>query len=303
MQQTEIERDARVVAADGEIGRVVHVVVDQQTREVTHLVVGEQGREWLVPLSEVAAIEPGSIRLRGGRADVRQRAASFDREDFHGVDDEAAAQESLHLARHGGRPLLGASDDAVVVGREQGPGQERWAPTPVPSRQPPHVEQSAGGVAGTRIWSNHLPGPSTAGSLPGAPEDGNPQAESESALKRTPLESASADLRRSAGEFHSPDVTRRQEVVGSEARAGNAHDDQDDQAESRVARARTWVRDAGRAGPARLLAFLLALAMGAGALWWLLSRRRRTWRQRVQETAKDTRESLVAWAAAAEARI
>ena len=248
-------------------------------------------------------INPGSIRLRGGRADVQQRAAPFDRDDFHGVDDEAAAQESLHLARHGGRPLLGASDDAVVVGREQVPGQERSAPTPVPSPQSPHVEQSVEGVAGTRIWSNHFPASSPAGDLPATPEDEILRLSSGSALKRTPVESAAADLRRSAGEFHSPEVTRRHELGGPEAGAGNAHHDQDDQEESRIARARTWVRDAGRAGPARLLTLFLALALGVGALWWLLSRRRRTWRQRVQETAKDTRESLAMWAAAAEARI
>ncbi len=114
MERQNIRRGASVFASDGEVGRVTHVVVDRQTREVTDIVVEHDGREQLIPISAVAAVEGGRVVLRADRSQLR--GAPFDRDQFHGVDDEAAADESRRRADRGGAPLIDANDDAVAVG-------------------------------------------------------------------------------------------------------------------------------------------------------------------------------------------
>lgn len=114
-----IERDARVVATDGELGRVKHVVVDPETREVTELVVEQDEREWLIPIGAVAGVEGGRVMLRARRSQF-QGGNAFDRDHFHAVDDEAAERESARHSARGGAPLMDADDDAVVVGETAG---------------------------------------------------------------------------------------------------------------------------------------------------------------------------------------
>lgn len=114
-QEMNIQRNARVVAPDGEVGRVRHVVVDPQTREVTDLVVGHDGREWMVPISAVASVEGDRVRLRSPWSEF-EAAGVFDRNAFVGVDDEEAERESQQRAVRGGAPLRAANDDAVDVG-------------------------------------------------------------------------------------------------------------------------------------------------------------------------------------------
>ena len=113
MDNSKIRPGARGVAADGEVGRVTHVVVDRQTREVVELVVEHGGRERLIPISALAGVDRDRIMLRGDRSQLR--AAAFHRDQFQAVDDEEAAAESQRRTARGGAPLLGADDDAVVV--------------------------------------------------------------------------------------------------------------------------------------------------------------------------------------------
>ena len=115
MADMNIRRNARVEAADGEVGRVKHVVVDPGTKEVTDLVVGQDGNEWLVPISAVASVEGERVMLRGPRSQF-QRGVAFDRGRYQAVDDEEARDESARRAERGGAPLLDADDDAVHVG-------------------------------------------------------------------------------------------------------------------------------------------------------------------------------------------
>ena len=123
-----IERDARVMAPDGEVGHVTHVVVDRDTREVSEIVVRRGSEEFLIPASAIDNATGGTVHLRqpGSRLAGTQR---FDRDAFHGVDDERAEIETEQRARHGGAPLAAADEDAVVIGDAR---QERPARPPAP---------------------------------------------------------------------------------------------------------------------------------------------------------------------------
>ena len=70
MMHPNIRPNAPVVAADGEIGRVKHVIVDPGTRQVSELVVEEGGREWLVPVAAVGGGVGSAVLLRGTRQQV-----------------------------------------------------------------------------------------------------------------------------------------------------------------------------------------------------------------------------------------
>ena len=125
MRDFKIERDALVVATDGEVGRVSHVVVDPDTREVTDMVVDRGGREIVIPVTAIASARGDRIVLRGPRTGLA--ADTFERDQFRPVDDEEARGESQRQAVRGGTPLLDADDAAVVVGGEAAP--------PAPPRQ------------------------------------------------------------------------------------------------------------------------------------------------------------------------
>lgn len=111
-----IQRNAHVVASDGELGRVRHVIVDPDTREVTTLVVGNDVREWLIPMSAVQSVDGDRIVLPGTASTYINDAERFDRGSFSAVDDEAVRDQSTHRAIHGGAPLLDADDHSVELG-------------------------------------------------------------------------------------------------------------------------------------------------------------------------------------------
>jgi uncharacterized protein (TIGR02271 family) len=64
-----ILRDTPVLAADGPVGRVEHLVLDERTGTVTDLIVSGSGLKWLVPISAVASSGPDLVVLRGPWAD------------------------------------------------------------------------------------------------------------------------------------------------------------------------------------------------------------------------------------------
>ena len=145
MAQHQIERDARVVGAEGEIGRVKHVVVDRETREVTELVVEGDGREWLVPMSAVADSEGGRVILRGALA---EQAQPFERDAFDPVDDEAHENRRQPVG-HGG-PELDPDADTALIGT---------APLGSPPARPGRADADAGAVDDTRPISETRPVP------------------------------------------------------------------------------------------------------------------------------------------------
>jgi len=120
MAEMNIQRNARVLAADGEVGPVRHVVVDPQTKEVTHLVVDVDDRDQLIPISSVASVEGDRVTLKGSRADLN--ASGFDREHYHAIDEEVVREETTQQAERGGAPLVDAAQNEVEIA-----GSERRA--------------------------------------------------------------------------------------------------------------------------------------------------------------------------------
>ncbi len=143
-----IRRNARVDTADGELGRVTHVIVDPQTHEVTDLVVGRHSSSWLVPVGAVSHVDGDLITLHGGR-ERYVNAVPFVRDDYHPLSDEHAREQS-GPALHGGAPLLEADADHVVV-------------------EPPAATESGANLpASTRPVSRAVAGAAAAGAEPGA---------------------------------------------------------------------------------------------------------------------------------------
>lgn len=113
MAERNIQRNARVLASDGEVGRVSHVIVDPQTKEVTHLVVGRDGDDYEVPITAVQRVEGDRVTLQGDRSAVGRR---FDREQYHEVDEDEVRGDTTRTAQRGGAPLQDADEDEVQVG-------------------------------------------------------------------------------------------------------------------------------------------------------------------------------------------
>ncbi len=141
MNTLKIERDARVVASDGEAGRVTQVVVDPQTREVTDMVVDHDGQQWLVPIGEVTSTEKGTVRVRGTRAQLRS-AGRFERDQFDALAAERADAETQGRAAHGGAPLRDAQENAVEIGGTEQTTTTVTGSTPRPARPQTIATQS-----------------------------------------------------------------------------------------------------------------------------------------------------------------
>ena len=136
MADMNIQRDARVEAADGEIGRVKHVVVDHQTKEVTDLVVGsgEHG-EMMIPMSAVANVQGDRVTLRGNRSQFAS-GSRFDMSHYHPVDSETVRSETQRTAQRGGAPLQDASKNEVEIGGRGATGRETVGREMSSSEQP-----------------------------------------------------------------------------------------------------------------------------------------------------------------------
>ena len=125
MYPTNIQPGAPVVAADGEVGRVTHVVVEPGTRDLSELVVDRDGQEWIIPISLVEGTSGDAVLLRGSRD--RVLTTRFDRERFRAAEQTNAGDEGAAPALHGSGPLqrtegvaLGGGD---VVPPPSGPEQ------------------------------------------------------------------------------------------------------------------------------------------------------------------------------------
>ena len=124
MDAQQLRQGAPVVARDGTLGRLRHVIVAPDTREVTELVVVDDGTEWLVPASAIAEATNEQITLSGRRADYQQDA-SFDRDAYHVVEEDEVREETARRAERGGEPVLDAREDEVTIGQGR---PERAAP-------------------------------------------------------------------------------------------------------------------------------------------------------------------------------
>lgn len=139
MAEMNIQRNARVIAADGEVGSVRHVVVDPGTKEVTHLVVDNGDQDQMIPVTSVASVEGDRVTLKGGRSQVNASARAFDREHYHAIEEETARQETTRQAERGGAPLVDAAKDQVQIAGSQTP----------PAQRPVQAERREPGAAAT----------------------------------------------------------------------------------------------------------------------------------------------------------
>ncbi len=115
MDELKIERDARVLVGEREVGRVTHVIVDPQTKEITQVVVAHGDRESTIPIAAVASAGGKTVRLHDDASTPLR--GDFARDAFHGIDDRTADAENAGVAAHGGAPLRDAEADAVIVER------------------------------------------------------------------------------------------------------------------------------------------------------------------------------------------
>jgi len=136
MAELEIDRDERVVGADGnEIGRVKHVIVDGPSRQVTDLVVEQHGEEFLVPLASIARLEPGTLMMRETGAATGNRGM-FARDAYHEVDEDEVA--GMGATDAPGATLEQAGRDSAIIADNR----ERAAmPTETRQQQPMREQQ------------------------------------------------------------------------------------------------------------------------------------------------------------------
>jgi len=113
MATMQINRHVPVQASDGEAGRVMHVVLDPDTKEVTDLILdGPHGRS-IVPITSVVKAEAERILLGISRAEAARQP--FAAAQYHGIDEAVVREESQHTATHGGAALLDADQDGVEL--------------------------------------------------------------------------------------------------------------------------------------------------------------------------------------------
>ena len=101
MRSSDIPRDATVDAADGEVGRVRHVVVVPLTYAVTDLVVVQGVRQWRLQASAIAGVAGERVRLQGERSRL-QPGSAFTAEEFTslaGTDEQGDSQSTFELHR------------------------------------------------------------------------------------------------------------------------------------------------------------------------------------------------------------
>ena len=135
VQSSSIHRHARVLATDGDFGRVTHVVVDPQTRAVTHIVTKHDGAEWQIPSQEVVDATGDRVVLRGDRARY-YRGDIFDRDLFHTVDDDDVEHDREDAATRDRVPLLDAEDEQVDVAFERPARSPAYTTRPTADQNP-----------------------------------------------------------------------------------------------------------------------------------------------------------------------
>ena len=157
MLNTEIPRNARVEAVDGEVGRVRHIIVDPATRQVTDLVVEQDGRRWLVPANAVVGAEGERVRLQTARAQVQTHAA--DLTAFEALDGtaEPGARTSAYELQHRSQRLQLKEEVLRVNKTEEQTGVVR-----VSTRVTERMETVTVPVRATRVVIEVVPGSGSA---------------------------------------------------------------------------------------------------------------------------------------------
>jgi len=152
MAEMEITRNERVLAADGtEIGRVIHVIVDGNTRQVSDLVVERDGNEVMIPIASVGRGTGNTLTMRAP-ATQAMNGPMFERAAYHEVEEgDVEAMPTRQTA--GGATLENVTRDSATI-METGaatmpaatPVRETTRPVPQPTprttTQPAQAAQS-----------------------------------------------------------------------------------------------------------------------------------------------------------------
>lgn len=120
-QSIDIPVDAEVHCKDGRSGSTKAVIVNPLTRKLSHVVVDYEGREYLVPLEEMAATTPDLIVLDCRRDELEEKER-FDKRAFLSLD----FPERLYEGDYYVEPLVYGEEDfpqsmTVVVKEENIP--------------------------------------------------------------------------------------------------------------------------------------------------------------------------------------
>ncbi len=114
MAEMEITRNERVLAADGaEIGRVIHVIVDGNTRQVSDLVVERDGNEVMIPIASVSRGTGNTLTLMAP-ATTAMNGPMFDRTGYHEVD-EGDVETMPDRQTAGGATLENVTRDSATI--------------------------------------------------------------------------------------------------------------------------------------------------------------------------------------------
>ena len=157
MLSTEIPRNARVEAADGELGRVRHVIVDPESRQTTDLIVEQDGRQWLVSASAVAGVEGDRVRLQTERAQVQTHSADLSAfEALDGAPEPGTTTSTFELQRRPQRLQL--KEEVLRVSKSE----EQTGVVRVSTRVTERLETVTVPVRATRVVIEVVPGSGSA---------------------------------------------------------------------------------------------------------------------------------------------
>lgn len=113
-----IERGARVLTQDGDLGEVYQVIVDPDTKELTHVVVAVTGGERLmIPSSMIANADDHTVTLDASRSSLEGMADQlrYNEADFQPVDPDSVERPGA-TPTHGGQTIVEADSSTVVAG-------------------------------------------------------------------------------------------------------------------------------------------------------------------------------------------
>ncbi len=134
MAEIEITRNEQVLAADGtEIGRVIHVIVDGNTRQVSDLVVERDGNEVMIPITSVSRGTGNTLTMLAP-ASTAMNGPMFDRTGYHEVE-EGDVEMMPEGRTTGGATLENVTRDSATIMETDTTGTTAAMPASAPMRE------------------------------------------------------------------------------------------------------------------------------------------------------------------------
>lgn len=118
-----IERGARVVTQDSDLGEVYQVIVDPDTKELTHVVVEPMsgGDRLMIPAEMIASADSRTVSLNTTRDGLQSMSGQlrYNEAEFQPVDPDSVEHPGTTSA-HGGREIVHADNSMVDLSGSQG---------------------------------------------------------------------------------------------------------------------------------------------------------------------------------------